>query len=80
MRVKAAFRENRNLTDPAVVKTLKAEGYKNLAIIKRQVITIPFFFIKHERTRYANKIFPSIQVVIGHMFEPDRLVIEKPMN
>ena len=38
MRVKDAFRENRNVTDPAAVKSLKVEGYKNLSIIKRQVI------------------------------------------
>ncbi|KAI9560352.1 hypothetical protein GHT06_014369 [Daphnia sinensis] len=52
MRVKDAFRENKNLTDPAAVDKQIKEGYKNLAIIKRQV-------------------------VIGHMFEPQRLVIEK---
>lgn len=38
MRVKDAFRENKNITDPAVVEKCISEGHKNLAIIKRQVI------------------------------------------
>jgi len=37
MRVKDAFRENKNLTDATAVKKQVTEGYKNLAIIKRQV-------------------------------------------
>lgn len=37
MRVKDAFRENKNLTDPAALDKQIKEGYKNLAIIKRQV-------------------------------------------
>ncbi|XP_057365800.1 LYR motif-containing protein 4-like [Daphnia carinata] len=54
-RVKDDFRENKNLTDPGAVDKQIKEGYKNLAIIKRQV-------------------------VIGHMFEPQRLVIEKQLS
>ncbi|EFX87649.1 hypothetical protein DAPPUDRAFT_306461 [Daphnia pulex] len=55
MRVRDAFHENKNLTDATAVKKQVAEGYKNLAIIKRQVI-------------------------IGDMFEPQRLVIEKQIS
>jgi hypothetical protein len=37
MRVKDAFRENKNLTDATTVEKQVAKGYKNLNIIKRQV-------------------------------------------
>lgn len=39
MRVKDAFRENKNLTDATAVQKQVAKGYTNLAIIKRQVLT-----------------------------------------
>jgi hypothetical protein len=37
MRVRDAFHENKNLTDATAVKKQVADGYKNLATIKRQV-------------------------------------------
>ena len=37
MRVKDAFRENKNLTDITAVQKQLVKGYTNLAIIKRQV-------------------------------------------
>lgn len=37
MRVKDAFRENKNLTEPSAVDKQIEEGYKTLATIKRQV-------------------------------------------
>nr|CAH0100755.1 unnamed protein product [Daphnia galeata] len=52
MRVKDAFRENKNVTDITAVQKQLVKGYTNLAIIKRQVI-------------------------VGNMFEPQKLVIEK---
>lgn len=37
MRVKAAFREDKSLTDPAAIAERVAAGHKNLEVIKRQV-------------------------------------------
>ena len=37
VRVKAAFRENRNAREPEVVNQLIAKGYQNLKIVERQV-------------------------------------------
>lgn len=37
-RIRDAFRENKNITDPATINDQIAEGTKNLEIIKRQVL------------------------------------------
>lgn len=37
-RVKDAFYENRNVTDPAVLQKLTQEAEQNLLVIKRQVV------------------------------------------
>merc|ERR1712191_28282 len=53
IRIKAAFRENKSITDSAVIDNQVKEGYQNLDVIKRQVL-------------------------IGNMFNSEKLVIEKP--
>ena len=40
IRIKAAFRENKSITDSAVIDNQVKEGYQNLDVIKRQVITV----------------------------------------
>ncbi len=94
MRVRDAFHENKNLTDATAVKKQVAEGYKNLAIIKRQVWLICKIFTTNYKavcpcdenkisemfTNNNEIIFFFIQVIIGDMFEPQRLVIEKQIS
>lgn len=52
-RVKAAFRESKSVTDSGVIDSRIKEGYKNLDMVRRQVL-------------------------IGNMFNSEKLVIEKP--
>lgn len=79
--MKAAFREHSGITNSAEVDRQLADGYKNLEVIKRQVQlnslhAIQIIYLHH--IKFTVILFDFfLQVIIGHMFGTDRLVIEK---
>lgn len=70
----ASFRENKSLSDTKVIQEKLGDANRNLEVIRRQVL---LHFKVSSFCLIINCFNLKCQVMIGHMFEPERLVIEK---
>lgn len=78
-RIKDAFKENKNISDPQEISQLIEYGKRNLAIIKRQVclycliFNIELKFFDYDSSNNCH----FFQATIGDLYSTDKLVIEK---